>query len=108
MNFAERKITPNIEAMSERLKNALQESSDISNCFFNWFDYSLFKANFRLLPEALKLYDKLKVKQEPLKLIPPIFETPMLGLTPSTFPPILVDIEPPKLELFDLDDEFAN
>ena len=32
----------------------------------------------------------------------------MLGLTPATFPPILSDIEPPKLELFDLDDEFAN
>lgn len=32
----------------------------------------------------------------------------MLGLTPSTFPPVLVDLEPPKLELFDLDDEFAN
>lgn len=32
----------------------------------------------------------------------------MLGLTPSVFPPILEDIEPPWLELFDLDDEFAD
>lgn len=72
------------------------------------FDYQLFKANFDLLPETLSLYEKLQVKHEPLKLIPPIFETPMLGLTPSTFPPILVELEPPKLELFDLDDEFAS
>lgn len=68
----------------------------------------MFKAGFDLLPETIKLYEKLSVKHEPLRLIPPIFETPMLGLTPSTFPPILVDLEPPKLELFDLDDEFAN
>ncbi len=32
----------------------------------------------------------------------------MLGLTPAVFPPILEEIEPPRLELFDLDDEFAD
>lgn len=32
----------------------------------------------------------------------------MLGLTPATFPPILEELEPPRLELFDLDDEFAE
>lgn len=57
--FKIRKITPNIEVISEKLKNALQESSDISNTFFNKFDYQLFKAQFDLLPEALQLYDKL-------------------------------------------------
>ncbi len=41
-------------------------------------------------------------------MIFPIFETPMLGLTPAVFPPILEEIEPPRLELFDLDDEFAD
>ena len=61
-----------------------------------------------MLPESLKLYEKLNVKREPLRLINPIFETPMLGLKPSVFPPILVELDPPKLELFDLDDEFAN
>lgn len=45
----------------------------------------------------------MDVKNESLKLIPPIFETPMLGLTPAVFPPILLDVEGPKLELFDLD-----
>ena len=54
------------------------------------------------------MFEQLKIKQEQLKLIPPIFETPMLGLTPACFPPILTEIEPPKLELFDLDDQFAN
>lgn len=32
----------------------------------------------------------------------------MLGLTPAVFPPILEELEPPRLELFDLDDEFAD
>lgn len=32
----------------------------------------------------------------------------MLGLTPAVFPPILEEMEPPRLELFDLDDEFAD
>lgn len=50
----------------------------------------------------------MNVPYGPLKLIPPSLEAPMLGLTPAVFPPILIDIEPPKLELFDLDDEFAN
>lgn len=45
--------------MSEKLKNALQESQDISSTFFNKFDYQLYKAHFDLLPEALKLYDKM-------------------------------------------------
>jgi len=32
----------------------------------------------------------------------------MLGLMPATFPPILRELPPPNLELFDLDDEFAS
>lgn len=106
--YSVKKITPNIENMSEKLKNAIQESEDISGRFFNMYNQNLFKMSFNLLPEALQLYDKLQVKHETIGLIPPIFETPMLGLTPSVFPPILVELEPPRLELYDLDDEFAN
>lgn len=31
----------------------------------------------------------------------------MLGLIPAVFPPILKELPPPNLELFDLDEEFA-
>lgn len=31
----------------------------------------------------------------------------MLGLVPAVFPPILKELPPPNLELFDLDEEFA-
>lgn len=107
-DFETRKTVPNVEAMSERLKCAIQESSDISTNFINRFDCSLYRLNFDLLPEALRLYPRLGLKKENLGLIPPIFETPMLGLTPAVFPPILVELEPPQVQLFDLDDEFAN
>jgi len=50
----------------------------------------------------------LNVKHEVLTLIPPQFETPMLGLQPAVFPPILRELPPPNLELFDLDEEFAQ
>jgi len=99
---------PNIEALSEKLKSCIQESPDISHNFLSQFKHKLFEANFNHLPESLELYKKMNIPYGPLKLISPIFETPMLGLTPSVFPPILVELEPPKLELFDLDDEFAN
>lgn len=103
-----RTSVPNIEALSEKLKCCIQESPDISHNFLSQFKHKLFEANFNHLPESLELYKKMNIPYGPLKLISPIFETPMLGLTPSVFPPILVDLEPPKLELFDLDDEFAN
>ena len=107
-DFGHKRTVPNVEAMSERLKCAIQESSDISTNFINRFDCNLYRLNFDLLPDALSLYPRLGLKKEPLGLIPPIFETPMLGLTPAVFPPILVELEPPKVQLFDLDDEFAN
>lgn len=50
----------------------------------------------------------LDVKHEPLTLIVPEFETPMLGLQPAVFPPIVRELPPPPLELFDLDEEFAS
>lgn len=99
---------PNIEALSERLKVCIQESPNISQDFLNKFKIKLYESNFERLPESLELYNKLKVPYKSLKLIPPSYETPMLGLTPAVFPPVLLEIEPPKLELFDLDDEFAN
>lgn len=103
-----KRAIPNIEALSEKLLSCVQETPSISHNFMNNFHNNVFEANFNMLPEALKTFDKLNVPYAPLKLIPPIYETPMLGLTPSVFPTILVELDPPKLELFDLDDEFAN
>jgi intraflagellar transport protein 52 len=103
-----KRVTPSIESLSDKLLNCVQETPSIQNNFLQKFHLQIFDANLNLLPETLRTYEKLNVAYAPLKLIPPIFETPMLGLTPSVFPTVLVEQEPPKLELFDLDDEFAN
>lgn len=57
----------------------------------------------------------MEVKHEPLTLIVPQFETPLLGTTslilglaPGVFPPVLKELPNPSLELFDLDDEFSQ
>lgn len=69
---------------------------------------NLFDINFKSTIEIKNLYNEFHIKQEALKLITPNFETPMLGLKPAVFPPILQDNQPPNLELFDLDEEFAD
>lgn len=94
--------------MAEKLKSCLQESEDLPRDFTVLYDELLFKYDTNLIPESLALYDQLNVKHEVLTLIPPQFETPMLGLQPAVFPPILRELPPPNLELFDLDEEFAQ
>lgn len=106
--FFHRRMCPDIESLSENLKCAIQDVDDASGNFLGLFERSHFRTHFDLLPESLALYKQLGVKQEPIKLINPLFETPLLGLRPAVFPPILVEPEEPALELFDLDDEFAN
>jgi intraflagellar transport protein 52 len=48
------------------------------------------------------------LKHEPLTLIQPNFETPLPPLQPAVFPPLLQDLPPPSLDLFDLDETYAN
>ncbi len=72
------------------------------------FNQDLFTFDTNLVPEAISLYKSLDVNHEPLTLIPPTFETPMPSLEPAVFPPSLKELDPPNLELFDLDDHFAN
>ena len=51
---------------------------------------------------------QLGLKHDPLTLIQPQFETPLPPLQPATFPPILKDLPPPALDLFDLDEQFSS
>jgi len=97
-----------IAELAESLKPCLQDSGDISRNPSTLFSRRLFSINFDMVPDSIGLYKKLNLKYEPLTLIKPNFETPMLGLQPATFPPILTDLPPPKLELYDLDDEFTD
>ena len=48
------------------------------------------------------------MKKQPLTLIQPEFEVPLPPLEPAVFPPALVELPAPALELFDLEDHFAS
>ncbi|KAI9104636.1 hypothetical protein DFS34DRAFT_641900 [Phlyctochytrium arcticum] len=99
---------PETAQLSETVRSCLQETEELPKDFTTLFDMNLFKFDTSLIPAAVRLYDDLKLKKEPLTLIQPQFETPLPPLQPATFPPTLRDIPPPPLELFDLDDAFAS
>ncbi|XP_013080339.1 intraflagellar transport protein 52 homolog isoform X1 [Biomphalaria glabrata] len=99
---------PDIARLSEQLKTCLQESDDIPRDITTLFDNSMFKLDTSLVPKAIKSYEELKVKHEPLTLITPQFETPLPPLTPAVFPPSFRELPAPALELFDLDEQFSS
>lgn len=55
-----------------------------------------------------RAFEQLNVKHESLTLITPQFETPLPPLQPAVFPPQFRELEPPKLDLFDLDEQFSS
>lgn len=99
---------PHTQGLAMNLRSCLQENEPLPRDFTQLFDESLFKFDTDLIPEAVKLYQQLGVKHEPLTLIPPQFETPMPELQPAVFPPCLREPPPPNLDLFDLDEQFAS
>ncbi|KAI8912523.1 hypothetical protein EDD86DRAFT_201600 [Gorgonomyces haynaldii] len=107
-DIADYHYLPDVALLSENLRCCLQESDEIPNDFTTMFDTKLFKFDTSQIPSAIYLYRQLGLKSEPLTLIQPQFETPLPPLQPAIFPPVLKDIPPPSLDLFDLDDEFSN
>lgn len=106
--FQERTEVPDIEALSERLRGCLQEGEELPLDFMKLFDHDLFKFGTHMIPEAVKIYERLGVKHEPLSLIPPQFDVPLPPLQPAVFMPCLRELPPPALDLFDLDQHFAS
>jgi len=100
--------TPNIVALSEKLKSCLEDIKEPPKHFNDLFDTTLFKIDNNLVPEAFILYEQLNVKQENISIIPPQFETPLPPLQLAVFDPIIRDFPNPGLELFDLDEQFAS
>ncbi|KAI8929594.1 hypothetical protein BC831DRAFT_443325 [Entophlyctis helioformis] len=99
---------PETAKLSETLRSCLQESEELPKDFTTMFDMKLFKFDTSLIPTAVRLYQQMHLKHEPLTLIQPQFETPLPPLEPAIFPPILRDLPPPSLDLFDLDEQFAS
>ena len=99
---------PDIEALSERLRGCLEDNDDIPSDWTKLYDLSLFKYDIDLIPQAISLYKKLNIEHEPLSVIPPKFDVPLPELQPAVFDPILNELPPPSLELYDLDEKFAS
>jgi len=106
--FQEVQPVPDTESLAERLRVCLQETEELPVDFTQMFDSTLFKFDTNLIPEAVKLYERLNVKHEPLSLIPPQFEVPLPPLQPAVFMPCLRELPPPALDLFDLDEHLSS
>lgn len=99
---------PNIEALGTSLKPCLQGLDELPHDFTKLFDHKMFSFDVTMIPEALKLYEKLGVAHDPLTLIPPQFECPLPKLNAAVFPPMIKELPAPALDLFDLDEHFAK
>ncbi|XP_077459685.1 intraflagellar transport protein 52 homolog [Stigmatopora argus] len=101
-------MLPHIGCLSEQLTQYFQEGDENPKDFTSLLDVSFFSLSTDTLPQVLSVYQHLNVKDEPLQLIAPQFETPLPQLQPAVFPPILSDLSPPTLDLFDLDEAFSS
>lgn len=99
---------PDITALADRLRSCLQQADEIPKDFTTLFKTDLYKFDTDLVPESMDLFKKLGIPHEPLKLIPPQFETPLPDLQAAVFLPTMKDLPPPGLDLFDLDEQFAS
>jgi intraflagellar transport protein 52 len=99
---------PDTIVLAETVRSCLQESEELPKDFTNLFDFGMFSFDSSYMANAIGLYDQLRLKHEPLSLIQPQFETPLPTLRPAVFQPTLMDLPPPALDLFDLDDSFAS
>eukprot|EP00756_Hemistasia_phaeocysticola_P018711 Hpha_TRINITY_DN15613_c1_g4::TRINITY_DN15613_c1_g4_i1::g.100127::m.100127/K19681/IFT52; intraflagellar transport protein 52 len=99
---------PDIGSLAERPRVCLESPEDLPRDATQMFDLTMFKFDTDLIPEAVKAYEQLNVKHEPLTLIQPEFHTPLPPFYPATFPPIHREPPAPDLDLFDLDEHFAS
>lgn len=110
MDSTDQNIVPETAELAEKPQLCLTDAINNTNSddYYKLFDHRMYSMNTNLVPEALKLYEELGVKHEPLKLITPKFEAPYPPLQPAVFPPSFRDLPPPPLELFDLDEAFSS
>ena len=92
-------IVPNPAVPTYCIMEATNKTRIISRLFDT---QRLFSISTQLVPSAIKAYDLLGVKHEPLRLITPQFETPLPPFQPAVFPPSFKELTNPQLELFDL------
>ena len=96
---------PDIAALANRIKPCLGKLDPLPQDHTELYcDDNLFGFDTDTVSD---LYQALDVPREPLQLIQPEFEVVMPPLRPAVFSP-QIELPPPTLELFDLDEECAN
>jgi len=104
----EKRTLPDTEALAERLRSCLQSSDPLPHDYRKLYQTDLFGFSTSMVPEVVETISRLGLKNEPLRLIPPVFETPLPARLPAVFPPTVPEPTPPPLDQFDLDDEFSS
>lgn len=99
---------PDTEALASRLRPCLQESDELPTDMNGLIDPYFYRLDNSLIPEALKLYQRLGVEHAPLSLVRPVLELSYPRVQPAVFMPLLMEAPPPDLDLFDLDEQFAD
>lgn len=65
-------------------RGSLQEAvDDVPTDYTRLFDHTLYSVNMDIVPTVIEAYEQLQVKHEPLRLIPPQFESPLPPLQPA-------------------------
>uniref|UniRef100_T1JK26 ABC-type uncharacterized transport system domain-containing protein n=1 Tax=Strigamia maritima TaxID=126957 RepID=T1JK26_STRMM len=102
------RTTPDIAKLAENVRVCLQESDEIPTDYTKLFDSKLFQVDMKVVPNAIKAFEQLSIKHEPLRLITPQFEAPYPPLQSAVFQPVFQELPNPSLELFDLDEAFSS
>ncbi|KAL3275999.1 hypothetical protein HHI36_020730 [Cryptolaemus montrouzieri] len=110
IDVMEHNIVPNTAELANKPKLCLTDaiSHTASIDYIKLLDHKIYSVNFNLVPDILRMYSDLNVKQEQLRIITPKFESPYPHLQAAVFPPAFRDLPLPPLELFDLDEAFSS
>ncbi|BET02072.1 Hypothetical protein NTJ_14890 [Nesidiocoris tenuis] len=97
-------------AVSERFRGCLMETTeDLPSDYLSLFNTeSLYWASLSHVGRVISAYQELDVAHGSLKLAVPTFEESVPKLEPAVFPPRFLDLGPPALELYDLQEEFYS
>ncbi len=74
---------PNTAVLAEELRVCMQEGDEAPRDFTTLFDQDLFQLDFGAVTDSVRAFKTLHIEHEPLRIIPPTFETPLPPLTPA-------------------------
>ena len=99
---------PNIKQLSSLLQYGIEETDSVDVDVQKLYNKELFHLGTEHVSTIKQIYHSLQIPIEPLKLIPPEFQTPLPQLTLALFTPTMRTTQSAPLELYDLDEHCAS